>query len=91
MEEQNNKGQLMTEEEFQEFIKKNYYNPDGSQKLCLQYYGSVEKFKSTRRAIRRGHMTSSGIVCPKRPFGNTQSATNILKKKIYEQLKSKAK
>jgi hypothetical protein len=54
-------------------------------------YSAVSKFKSVRRAIKRGHMSIHGIVYPDRPFNNRRNTIgrnqNIQKKKIYEQLK----
>lgn len=80
---------LMKEEEFKEYLKDNMYNEDGSLKLHLWNYEAVNRFKSVRRAIKRGHVSITGQLYPKRPFGNTKSATNIIKRKIYEQLKSR--
>lgn len=39
--------------------------------LHLLDYSQVKKFKSIRRAIRRGHVTPIGTLIPKRPFNNT--------------------
>lgn len=55
-------------------------------------YSAVSKFKSVRRAIRRGHMDLVfGIVYPNRPFNNRKPTTgrshNQLKKKIYGRIK----
>lgn len=65
--------------------------------LHLITYDVVHRFKSIRRAIRRGHVTAEGIVMPRRPFNNRANtskrkgvhsrSTNELKKKIYGQLK----
>ena len=38
--------------------------------LNLRDYRAVGKFKSIRRAIRRGLVSPSGTICPKRPFNN---------------------
>lgn len=78
---------LMSEEEFAKFIKTiSQYKP----------YTSLasSKFKSVGRAIRRGLVSPYGDVYPKRPFNNRTSKNgtrpyNELKKKMYEQLKSK--
>lgn len=82
---------LMSQEEFENYISK------GIIVLHLITYDGVHRFKSVRRAMRRGHMTSEGIVMPRRPFNNRANtskrkgvhsrSTNELKKKIYEQLK----
>ena len=56
--------------------------------LCLTDFSGVKKFKSIRRAIRRGHVSIYGQVYPKRPFKNTKN--NRYKRIIYGQLKHKA-
>ena len=56
--------------------------------LCLTDFSGVKKFKSIRRAIRRGHVSIYGQVYPKRPFKNTKN--NRYKRGIYGQLKHKA-
>lgn len=55
-------------------------------------YSAISKFKSVRRAIRRGHVDLVlGIVYPNRPFNNRKPtsgrAHNQLKRNIYGQLK----
>lgn len=55
-------------------------------------YSAVSKFKSVRRAIRRGHVDLVfGIIYPNKPFNNRKStkgrSNNELKKKIYGQFK----
>lgn len=55
-------------------------------------YSAVKRFKSVRRAIRRGHVDLfTGAIYPKRPFSNKKAtkgrAMNEEKKRIYEQLK----
>ena len=57
-------------------------------KLSLLRYEAVSKFKSVRRAIRRGHVSIYGQVYPNRPFKNTKN--NRYKRMIYGQLKHKA-
>lgn len=91
MEEQKIERSLMSQEEFEDYISK------GIMVLHLITYDGVHKFKSIRRAIRRGHVTTEGIIIPRRPFNNRANTskrkgvhsrgTNELKKKIYEQLK----
>ena len=54
-------------------------------------YTAVSKFKSVRRAIKRGHVDLFfGIVYPRRPYNNRKPtagrAHNELKKRIYGQL-----
>lgn len=56
--------------------------------LHLATYEAVSKFKSVRRAIRRGHITPYGVIYPKRPFSNTNTKENRKKRQIYEQLKN---
>ena len=56
--------------------------------LCLTDFSGVKKFKSIRRAIRRGHVSIYGQIYPKRPFKNTKN--NRYKRVIYGQLKHKA-
>jgi hypothetical protein len=55
-------------------------------------YSMVSRFKSVRRAIRRGHIDLFfGIVLPKRPFNNRKPtpgrAHNELKKAAYERFR----
>ena len=85
---------LMSEEEFKDYMEKNrvdivgdFY---GKGILHLRTYEAVSKFKSVRRAIRRGHVSLDGFIYTKRPFNNTKHSRNSLndrKKMIYEQLK----
>lgn len=67
--------------------------------LHLRDYRGVTKFKSIRRAIRRGHVSIFGDVYPGRPFKNISTKRNrngkvvnvkthtYIKKRLYEQLK----
>lgn len=60
--------------------------------LHLRDYNGVRKFKSTRRAIRRGHVSIFGEVYPKRPFKNIKSKKGNItytKKRLYEQFTHK--
>ena len=60
--------------------------------LHLRDYSGVKKFKSIRRAIRRGHASIFGEVYPKRPFKNiTSKKGNVTyrKKRLYEQFTHK--
>lgn len=82
---------LMSQEEFEKYIS------NGIMILHLITYEGVHRFKSIRRAIRRGHVTTEGIIIPKRPFNNRTNtskrkgvhsrSTNELKKQIYEQIR----
>lgn len=60
--------------------------------LHLRDYSGVKKFKSIRRAIRRGHVSIFGEVYPKRPFKNIKAKKGIItyrKKRLYEQFTHK--
>lgn len=61
--------------------------------LYLQSYHAVHKFRSIRRAIRRGLVTHIGWEAPKRPFNNRKRTRGrrfqINKERIYENLKHK--
>lgn len=85
---------LMGEEEFKDYMEKNRVDIVGDfhEKgiLHLRTYEAVGKFKSIRRAVRRGHVSLDGFIYPKRPFNNAKHGKNSLndrKKMIYEQLK----
>lgn len=85
---------LMGEEEFKDYLKdnrvdivKDFYENDI---LHLITFNAVKRFKSVRRAIRRGHISLDGVIYPKRPFNNVKykkGSLNDKKKRIYEQLK----
>lgn len=62
--------------------------------LTLLRFEAVSKFKSVKRAWRRGHISVFGFIYPKRPFNNRTSKKNTrpfneLRKVIYGQLRSK--
>lgn len=87
---------LMSEEEFKEYLAKNRVDIVGDfyKKgiLHLRTFDAVSKFKSIRRAIKRGHVSLDGIIFPNRPFNNRSRKKGtrpleIEKEKIYEQLK----
>lgn len=85
---------LMGEEEFKDYLKdnrvdivKDFYE---NNILHLRTYEAVKRFKSVRRAIRKGHVSLDGVIYPKRPFNNAKhkkGSLNDEKKRIYEQLK----
>jgi hypothetical protein len=85
---------LMSNEEFKEYIETNKNRP-----LNLMSYIATQRFKSVRRAIKRGNVNVFGTILPDRPFnnrGNTSSrkgkhsrSTNELKKRIYAGIKAK--
>ena len=68
LEENKVQRELMSEEEFEEHIH-NRIMP-----LHLVTYEAVRKYKSVRRAIRRRHVTSEGIIMPSRPFNNKKNS-----------------
>jgi hypothetical protein len=90
---------LMSEEEFKKYLrnKADIVEDPLTETLNLRDYRAVGKFKSIRRAIRRGLVSPSGTICPKRPFNNRANTSrrkghhsrvmNEVKKSIYEQLK----
>lgn len=85
---------LMSEGEFKDYMEKNRVDIVGDFYergiLHLRTYEAVSRFKSVRRAIRRGHVSLDGFIYPKRPFNNAKHGKNSLndrKKMIYGQLK----
>ena len=85
---------LMGEEEFKDYLKDNKVDIEKdfyeNSILHLRTYDAVKRFKSVRRAIRRGHISLDGVIYPKRPFNNAKhkkGSLNDEKKRIYEQLK----
>lgn len=85
---------LMSEGEFEDYMEKNRVDIVGDFYergiLHLRTYEAVSRFKSVRRAIRRGHISLDGVIYPKRPFNNAKhkkGSLNDEKKRIYEQLK----
>lgn len=87
---------LMSEEEFKDYIEKNRVDvvKDFYEKgiLHLRTFEAVNKFKSVRRAIRKGYVSLDGIIFPKRPFNNRsrkkgRRPLESQKERIYEQLK----
>lgn len=55
-------------------------------------YSAVSKFKSVKRAVRRGHVDLMfGIIYPNKPFNNRKPTMgrshNQLKKRIYGQIR----
>lgn len=69
-------------------------NKEKVKELTLLRFEAVSKFKSVKRALRRGHVSVYGFIYPNRPFNNRTTRKNSrpfneLKKKIYGQLRSK--
>ena len=90
MEEQIVGRPLMSEEEFKDTLdkhKEQIIEDVKNGKLFLRNYSGVSKFKSVRRAIRRGHMSIFGDIYPNRPFNNRTSKFNELRRKLYGKLK----
>lgn len=50
--------------------------------LFLRSYTAVSKFKSVRRAIKRGHVSMWGDIYPRRPYNNRK--LNPQRKKLRE-------
>ena len=92
----------ISEEEFQEKIhavalanRKKLIDDFNQGILHLRDYSGVRMFKSTRRAIRRGHVSIFGDVYPRRPFNNRKrnkrGDITYKKRRIYEQLTHKSR
>lgn len=64
--------------------------------LYLREFMGISKFKSIRRAIRRGDSTETGGIVPRRPFNNRVNTSkrktvesrsfNCIKKQVYGEL-----
>jgi hypothetical protein len=99
MEEEKKLTNLIPEEDFQEKVNEmeeaNYENliEDFEQGILhLRDYSGVRKFKSIRRAIKRGHVSIWGDVFPKRPFNNRKrdkGSITYTKRRLYEQFTHK--
>jgi hypothetical protein len=61
--------------------------------LHLGTYEAVSKFKSVRRAQRRGLVTPYGTIAPRRPFNNRKRTLGrefqVKKENIYGQIKQR--
>lgn len=79
----------MSEEEFRKNLS-DFHDLGGG--LHLYTFEAVKRFKSVRRAFRRGHISPYGEIYPKRPFSNKKRTRgrkmNELKKQIYGELKA---
>lgn len=73
--------ELMTQEEFEKYIGVGQ----------LRVFDTVRKYRSVRRAMRRGHISPLGELYPRRPFNNRKPTPgrkfNEDRKDIYEQIK----
>lgn len=88
--------ELMPEKEFEEKIhdvalnnRKQLFNDFTNGILHLVDYGGVRKYKSVRRAIKRGNVSIFGDLYPNKPFNNRKrnkkgDITNQ-RRKIYGQ------
>lgn len=87
---------LMSEKEFKKHVKdvaeanrQKLYDDFNEGILYLKDYSGVKKFKSIRRAIRRGHVSIFGDIYPRRPFKNIKRGKGNVtynKKRAYEQI-----
>ena len=63
------------------------------EELYLGTYEAVSKFKSVRRAQRRGLVTPYGTIAPRRPFNNRKRTLGrefqVKKENIYGQIKQR--
>lgn len=87
---------VQSEKEFAETLNqmREFHNLGGG--LYLYSFDCVKRFRSVRRAFRRGLISSTGDIYPKRPFkngankskrkGKHSKATQELKKQIYARL-----
>lgn len=88
--------ELMPESEFKEKIhdvavnnRKKLFDDFRNGILHLVDYSGVKKFKSIRRAIKRGNVSIFGDIYPDKPFNNRkrnkQGDITYQKRKIYDQ------
>lgn len=68
--------------EVAEANRKKVYEDFNKGTLYLRSYIGVSKYKSIRRAIRRGHVSIWGDIYPKRPYNNRKS--NPQRKQLRE-------
>lgn len=61
--------------------------------INLIYFDCVRRFRSVKRAFKRGHITNYGYIIPSRPFNNKKHSrgrkANLLKKRAFEQITGK--
>ena len=66
---------------------------DKVDELRLVTFNNVSKYKSVRRAMRRGHMVYWGEIIPHRPFNNRKRTegrrAQLVKEEIYGRIKNK--
>ena len=84
---------LMTEKEFKNYMEENRVDIVGDfyekNILHLRNFEAVKRFRSIRRAIRRGHISIFGDIYPNRPFNNRATKFNEQRKRIYGELKQR--
>lgn len=65
-----------------------------TQELHLVNYSCVSKFKSVRRAIRRGLLTEFGYIAPKKPFNSRKRTKGrqfqVIKERYYADITRKS-
>lgn len=88
------KNQEIQEEEQPKFDYRKFLIEDfmNNNVLHLTNFSCISRFKSIRRAIRRGHVSLTGTLYPKRPFKNIKAkkGTETYNKKIiHEWLRTK--
>lgn len=96
MEEEITQQAPVSQEEFEEKIKdvaaanrKKLYDDFAKGIIYLRDFSGARKYKSIRRAIKRGHVSIFGDLYPKKPFNNRKchmNSVNAKKRRIYEQL-----
>lgn len=101
MEEKKENNELMQEAEFEEHIhsvaennKKKIKDDFEKGIIYLHNFYGVGKYKSIRRAIKRGHVSIFGDIYPNRPYNNRKrgkGTDTYVKRNIYEQLTNKEK
>lgn len=87
-EESKEKVEQMSENNYRQVMEDFFGHRPGEEILHLRDYSGVKRFKSIRRAIRKGYVSVFGDIYPKRPFKNIKSKKgNItyMKKRLYEQ------
>lgn len=79
----NEERELMSQEEFEKYIGAGQ----------LKVFDAVRRFRSVRRAMKRGHISSIGEIDPRRPFNNRKPTYgrkfNEDRKDIYGQIKQR--
>ena len=92
MEENNN---IMPQEKFEDKIKevaesnrKQMIENFQKGTLYLHSFIGVSKYKSIRRAIRRGHVSIFGDLYPRRPYNNRGTKESKIRREIYGKIKA---